>query len=129
MQPAHIESLARAFRNLYVFVCDSSAAEWCRLRRARRLRIRCAVPVSIMEADTAFVAHTRAANVLLGARQLAACEALLDWATSATTSTSSRKHAKHGAGSCRPSIRDHDAALSRQMLAKWGLTVCDDSMS
>eukprot|EP01043_Picozoa_sp_COSAG02_P092257 COSAG02_NODE_28886_length_580_cov_0.941788_1_plen_150_part_10 len=98
-------------------------AERCRLGRARRLGIRCAVPISMMEADTAFIAHTRAANDLLGARQLAACEALLDWATSAATSAASDgKHGQHGIGFYKRTHRDQGAALSRQTLAKWGLS-------
>lgn len=105
-------------------------AERCRLGRPRRLRISCVVPISIMEADTAFIAHIRAANDLLGTRQLAACEALLDWATSAATPTvSDGKHGKHGTEFYKRTHRDKDAALSRQTLAKWGLSVCDDSLS
>ena len=81
-----------------------------------------------MEADTAFVAHTRAANDVFGARQLANCEALLDWATSATTPTASGNHGKHNPLK-REGQSDHDAALSRRTLAKWGLTMCDESLN
>ena len=81
-----------------------------------------------MEADTAFVAHIRAANDLLGARQLTACEALLDWANSTTGSASktSERSEKYRAGSSRTksagaSCRDQDATLKQKMLTKWGL--------
>ena len=104
-------------------ICEEQTRRWY----ARRLRVCCAVPIGVMEADAAFVQHIRAANDLLGAQQLAACEALLDWASSATksTATESRKHVRRGSGSMRSEMlrtgcRDLDA-LRRQTLTKWGL--------
>lgn len=86
-----------------------------------------------MEADAAFVEHIRAANDLLGARQLAACEALLDWArrdlAADTTATHSRKRWKHGARSIRSVQHDRYGALRQQTLAQWGLAPFDESLS
>jgi hypothetical protein len=99
---------------------------------AGRLHVCCPVPISVMEADAAFVAHIRAANDLLGARQLAACEALLDWAgRNCATGTSAHpsKLGKRAAGSIRSVERDQFGALRQQTLAKWGLVAFDDSLS
>ena len=77
------------------------------------VRVGLAVPMGTMEADVAFMAHLRASNDALGARQLAACEAITSWA-----------RGKAGAGSDTGSgwcWGQDSVVLRREMLRRWGL--------
>lgn len=71
------------------------------------VRVGLAVPMGTMEADEAFMAHLRASNDALGARQLAACEAITSWARGEDCG------AGWGQGS--------SGALRRKVLSEWGL--------
>lgn len=94
---------------------DQSAADGSSEEHHPDPSIGCAVPFSVMEADAAFVAHLRASNDALGARQLAACEALLGWAREEEEGARNANGARasHGGGA---------GALRRKMLGEWGLT-------